>query len=206
MQPVFFALMSRMQNVHRWGKSNPTRAENVAEHSFQVAMFAHALGEIRNKVFTDQPGVDANHLAVVAMFHDSAEVLTEDVNSGIKYSDKRMLALCREMEAIAAHMLVTTLPAPLQATYKGLIEHEGDVETARFVKAADLLSAYTKALSELRAGNMEFEGTERKVLAALTPFVDTMPEVAWFMEHCVPAFQMTIDDLVDAALVGEQQG
>ncbi|TKB56498.1 5'-deoxynucleotidase [Ferrimonas aestuarii] len=205
MQPVFFALMSRMQNVHRWGKSNPTRAENVAEHSFQVAMFAHALGEVRNRVFVDEPKVDANHLAVVALFHDAPEVLTEDVNSGIKYSDKRMLALCRQMEAIASHMLISTLPEPLQQSYQGLIEHEDSPEVARFVKAADLLSAYTKAVQELRAGNMEFEGTERKVMAALQPFIDSMPEVAWFMEHCVPAFHMTIDDLVDAALVSDKE-
>ncbi|MBY6188132.1 5'-deoxynucleotidase [Marinobacter hydrocarbonoclasticus] len=199
MKPVFFALMSRMQNVHRWGKSNPTRGENVAEHSFQVAMFAHCLGLIRNEVFTEQPRVDENHLAVVAMFHDAAEVLTEDVNSGIKYGDPRMLELCREMESIASNMLIGTLPDNLQARYAPLILHGEDKETARFVKAADLLSAYTKALVELRAGNKEFEGTERKVMAALQPYVDEMPEVEWFLKHLVPAFQMTIDDLVEAA-------
>ncbi|MBY5993507.1 5'-deoxynucleotidase [Ferrimonas balearica] len=199
MQPVFFALMSRMQNVHRWGKSNPTRAENVAEHSFQVAMFAHCLGLVRNRVFTDAPPLDENRLAVTALFHDAAEVLTEDVNSGIKYCEPRMLELCREMESIASRMLLGTLPEPLQPGYDPLINHGEDKETARFVKAADLLSAYTKALAELRAGNKEFEGTERKVLAALQPYIDQMPEVAWFMTHFVPAFQMTIDDLVEAA-------
>ncbi|WP_028117713.1 5'-deoxynucleotidase [Ferrimonas senticii] len=203
MQPVFFALMSRMQNVHRWGKSNPTRAENVAEHSMQVAMFAHALGLIRNRLFTDKPPVDANALAVLALFHDAPEVLTEDVNSGIKYSAPRMLELCREMETIATELLLGTVPKPLQADYQQLLNQHGDDETAQLVKAADLLSAYTKALSELRAGNMEFEGTERKVLLALAPFIEQLPEVAWFMEHCVSSFQLTIDDLVEAAFASK---
>ncbi|GAA4897142.1 5'-deoxynucleotidase [Ferrimonas pelagia] len=199
MQPVFFALLSRMQNVHRWGKSNPTRAENVAEHSFQVALFAHALGVIRNRIFTDEPAVDENQLAVMALFHDAPEVLTEDVNSGVKYSAPRMLALCREMEAIASTLMLGTIPQPLRSSYEPLIGHESEGESAQFVKAADLLSAYTKALSELRAGNTEFEGTERKVLAALHPYIERMPEVAWFMANFVPAFHMTIDDLVEAA-------
>ncbi|SHI23191.1 5'-deoxynucleotidase [Ferrimonas marina] len=199
MQPVFFALLSRMQNVHRWNKSNPTRAENVAEHSFQVALFAHALGVIRNQVFTDKPPLDENKLAVMALFHDAPEVLTEDVNSGIKYSAPRMLELCREMEGIASELLIGTIPPSLQASYRPLIGHEEEGEMARFVKASDLLSAYTKALAELRAGNTEFEGTERKVLAALQPYIETLPEVAWFMANFVPAFHMTIDDLVEAA-------
>ncbi|QIZ77518.1 5'-deoxynucleotidase [Ferrimonas lipolytica] len=199
MQPVFFALMSRMQNVHRWGKSNPTRAENVAEHSMQVAMFAHALGLIHNKIFPELKPVDENKLAVVALFHDAPEVLTEDVNSGIKYSAPRMLELCREMENIATELLVGTIPDPLKSSYAPLLSHgEGDLE-AQIVKAADLLSAYTKALAELRAGNMEFEGTERKVLAALQPFIDDLPEVKWFMDNFVASFHLTIDDLVEAA-------
>ncbi len=204
MQPVFFALMSRMQNVHRWGKSNPTRTENVAEHSFQVALFAHALGVIRNRVFTELPPLDENRLAVAALFHDAPEVLTEDVNSGVKYAAPRMLALCREMEAIASDLMLGTIPERLQPSYAPLIGHDEEGEVARFVKAADLLSAYTKALSELRAGNTEFEGTERKVLAALQPFIDDLPEVGWFMAHFVPPFHMTIDDLVEAAF--EPQG
>ena len=64
---VFFALLSRMENIQRWSKSNPTRSENVAEHSLQVAMFAHALGVIRNTLFAERGTVDANLLATLAL-------------------------------------------------------------------------------------------------------------------------------------------
>jgi len=203
---VFFALLSRMQNIQRWSKSNPTRAENVAEHSHQVAMFAHCLGVIRNTLFPELPKVDENRMATLALFHDSAEVLTEDVNSLIKYSDKRMLELCREMESIAEGMLINTLPAELKQHYVALIHHgAGEPEEQKLVKAADILSAYAKAMSELRANNTEFQGTKRKLDAVIRRYRSEMPEVEYFMEKLMPAFLLTIDDLVDSAFLNTQQ-
>lgn len=204
---VFFALLSRMQNIQRWSKSNPTRSENVAEHSLQVAMIAHCLGVVRNTIFTDLPHVDADRLAVLALYHDGPEVLTEDVNSLIKYSDKRMLQLCKEMESLACEMMINTLPEPLREAYSPFIDqHTAEDEQAeRFVKAADLLSAYTKALAELRSNNAEFRGTKQKLDQALAEFRRELPEVNYFMEELMPAFMMTIDELVDAAFLNTQE-
>lgn len=203
---VFFALLSRMQNIQRWSKSNPTRSENVAEHSLQVAMFAHCLGVIRNTLFTDKPKVDENRMATLALFHDSAEVLTEDVNSLIKYSDKRMLALCREMESIAENMLINTLPEELKGHYAQLIHHGvGQPDEQRLVKAADILSAYAKTMGELRANNTEFKGTQKKLDAVIKAYRNEMPEVDYFMDKLMPAFLLTIDDLVDSAFLNTQQ-
>ncbi len=200
---VFFALLSRMANIQRWSKSNPTRAENVAEHSLQVAMFAHALGTIRNQLFPERGLVDANLLATLALYHDAPEVLTEDVNSLIKYSHDRMLKLCREMESIACDMLCHTLPPELLAAYQPFIHQDADREHIELVKAADLLSAYAKSLSELRANNTEFRGSRDKLERVLGHYRERMPEVAWFMERLMPAFNLTIDDLVDAAFASE---
>lgn len=205
-QNVFFALLSRMQNIQRWSKSNPTRSENVAEHSLQVAMFAHCLGVIRNTLFQQLPKVDENRMATLALFHDSAEVLTEDVNSLIKYSDKRMLSLCREMESIAENMLLNTLPDELKTLYEPIVQHgSGSDDEQKLVKAADILSAYAKAMSELRANNTEFQGTQKKLEAVLKQYRAQMPEVDYFMQKLMPAFWLTIDDLVDSAFLNTQQ-
>lgn len=200
---VFFALLSRMENIQRWSKSNPTRSENVAEHSLQVAMFAHALGVIRNSLFAERGTVDANLLATLALYHDAPEVLTEDVNSLVKYSHDRMLKLCREMEAIACDMLTHTVPEELRAAYLPLIYQEADKDHIELVKAADLLAAYAKSMSELRANNTEFRGSRDKLERVLAHFRERLPEVNWFMERLMPAFQLTIDDLVDAAFASE---
>lgn len=197
---VFFALLSRMQNIQRWSKSNPTRSENVAEHSLQVAMFAHCLGILRNNVFTHLPKVDENRLATMALYHDAAEVLTEDVNSLIKYSDPKMLKLCREMESIACGMLMNSLPKELAPHYKEMLTHEDEM-THKFVKAADLLSAYAKSVSELRANNTEFLGSKKKLEQALKKYRQELPEVDYFMEKLMPAFRLTIDELIDGAFL-----
>ena len=47
----FYAMLSRMKYINRWGLMNNTRQENISEHSQQVAILAHALVLIHNKRF-----------------------------------------------------------------------------------------------------------------------------------------------------------
>jgi 5'-deoxynucleotidase len=46
----FFAYLSRMKFIKRWGLMHNTYPENIQEHSLRVAMIAHALALIRNRV------------------------------------------------------------------------------------------------------------------------------------------------------------
>ena len=39
----FFAMISRMKYINRWGLMRNTISENIAEHSLEVGMIAHAL-------------------------------------------------------------------------------------------------------------------------------------------------------------------
>ena len=45
----FYAMMSRMKNIYRWGLMRNTRRENLSEHSLETAQIAHALAVINNK-------------------------------------------------------------------------------------------------------------------------------------------------------------
>ena len=45
----FFAMLSRMKYITRWGLMRNTRTENLSEHSLETAYIAHALAVIRNK-------------------------------------------------------------------------------------------------------------------------------------------------------------
>lgn len=65
----FFALISRMRYISRWGLMRSSIPENVQEHSHMVAVLAHALGVIRRDVFR-QP-CDPNACAAAALFHDA---------------------------------------------------------------------------------------------------------------------------------------
>lgn len=47
----FFAYLSRMRYINRWGLMRNTFQENIQEHSHMVAVLAHALAVIRRDVF-----------------------------------------------------------------------------------------------------------------------------------------------------------
>lgn len=79
----FYAMMSRMKYINRWGLMNNTKNENISEHSQQVAIIAHCLVLIHNKRFGGH--LDAERAAVLAIFHDSTEIITGDMPTPIKY-------------------------------------------------------------------------------------------------------------------------
>jgi 5'-deoxynucleotidase len=47
----FFAYLSKMKFIQRWGLMRNTYPENIQEHSLQVALIAHGLALIHNKFF-----------------------------------------------------------------------------------------------------------------------------------------------------------
>ena len=61
------------------------------------------------------------------------------------------------------------------------------------VKAADKLSAYIKCIEERKAGNDEFLQAEKQTRAALEQ--SGLKEVGYFLEHFIPAFELTLDEL-----------
>lgn len=79
-QSHFFAHLSRLKLINRWPLMRNVRTENVSEHSLQVAMVAHALAAIKNRKFGGN--VNAERIALLAMYHDASEVLTGDLLPG----------------------------------------------------------------------------------------------------------------------------
>jgi 5'-deoxynucleotidase len=179
-----------MKNIERWELMRSVEPENVQEHSHMVAVLAHALAVIRQAVF-GQP-CDANAAAAMALFHDASEILTGDLPTPIKYNNPDIMAAYRQVEAAASQQLLHMLPPELRPAYEGLLTPQ-DPELKALVKAADKLSAYIKCIEERRAGNDEFLQAERKSLQALRDY--HLPEVDYFLEHFIPAFEKTLDEL-----------
>ena len=46
----FFAYISKMKWIKRWGLMKNTAEENIMEHSWQVAVIAHGLAQINNQI------------------------------------------------------------------------------------------------------------------------------------------------------------
>ena len=187
----FFALMGRMRYITRWGLMRNTFSENIQEHSHQVAVLAHALALIRRDIL-HLPGPDPDRCAVAALYHDASETLTGDLPTPIKYYNPDIMASYKQVERVAAQRLLDMLPPELVDSYKHLIM-EDDEELLPIVKAADKLSAYIKCVEEQKAGNTEFDTALVQTLDSLR--ASNLPELQWFMEHCLEAFTLNIDQL-----------
>ena len=186
----FFAYLSRMKFIKRWGLMHNTYAENVQEHSLRVAQIAHALALVRNRRFGGS--VNPDRVSVLALYHDAGEVLTGDLPSPIKYFNPEIRKAYHEIESSAVEKLVAMVPEELADEYRSVLSPSDD-EHIRIVKAADKLCAYIKCLEETAAGNREFSRAElslRKAVDALD-----LPEVRYFLETFVPSFKLTLDEL-----------
>ena len=190
MRSHFFAYVSRMRFIQRWALMRNTAAENVQEHSHQVAVLAHALAVIRNEKFGG--GVDAGAVAVTALYHDASEILTGDMPTPIKYDNPAIRKAYKDVEAVAERKLVEFLPPELQESYREIVSPvDGEVEV--LVKAADKLSAHIKCLEELKAGNNEFREAAAQTRKALEEY--DLPEVRYFMNTFLDSFTLTLDEL-----------
>lgn len=187
----FFALISRMRYIGRWGLMRSSIPENVQEHSHMVAVIAHALGVIRREVFGRE--CDPNALAAAALFHDAPEIITGDMPTPVKYHSGALTAAYKEVERGAAEKLVSMLPVELRGAYEPLISGDVGEENEQLVKAADRLSAYIKCIEERKAGNLEFLSAERQTLERIRSM--GLPEAGYFIEHFIPAFELDLDGL-----------
>ena len=190
MKSHFFAYIARMRFIQRWALMRNTAAENVQEHSHQVAVLAHALAVIRNEKFGGQ--VDPGSVAVAALYHDASEILTGDMPTPIKYDNPAIRKAYKDVEAVAEGKLVDFLPEELRGAYRDIITPvDGDIE--QLVKAADKLSAHIKCLEELKAGNNEFREAAAQTRRALEQY--DLPEVQYFMDTFLDSFTLTLDEL-----------
>ncbi len=184
----FYAFMSRMKNIYRWGLMRNTRRENLSEHSFEVAQIAHALALINNKRLGGN--VDPNMVAVAAMYHDSPEIITGDMPTPIKYYNEEIKGAYKQIETAAEKQLIQMLPEDFRTDFSDIYNPPKEVKA--LVKAADKISALIKCVEEINMGNREFLAAEKSVRKAVEKI--DLPEVKIFMKEFMPAFSLSLDE------------
>lgn len=187
----FFALISRMRDIRRWGLMRNTFDENVQEHSHMVAVLAHALALIRLHIFGEP--CDPGEACVAALYHDASEILTGDLPSPVKYHNPEIRDAYHKVESVAQEKLLSELPEPLRSAMRPYVKPDEKSGVIELVHAADKLSAYIKCVEELRAGNSEFRSAGDSLLKSLCE--SELPEVAYFLEHFIPSFRLSLDEL-----------
>lgn len=188
----FFAILSRMKYVSRWGLMRNTRSESLSEHSMDVAVIAHALCVIGSKLYGRQ--LNPERAAVLSLFHDATEILTGDLPTPVKYFNPEIKNAYKAVESSAAGTLTNMLPDVLRDEYAPLLSPTADdKEIMRYVKAADKISALIKCVEEEKAGNAEFSKAKEATLEAIKQL--NLPEADYFVETFMPSFALTLDEL-----------
>ena len=119
MGSTFFALLFRQKYIKRWGLMRNTIEENLVEHSAETAFIAHALAVIGNKYYGKK--YNEERIALLALYHDAAEIITGDLPTPVKYYSEEMRKSYKQIEASAEKMLLEKLPKDFHGIYGDIL-------------------------------------------------------------------------------------
>lgn len=186
----FFAIISRMKYINRWSLMRNTVTENISEHSLDVAFISHLLAVLRNKRFGGN--VNPERVALLAMYHDTPEIITGDLPTPIKYYNMNIKSAYSEIENNASNQLLSYLPDDIKEEYRPLLfKDESESELWELVKAADKISALIKCVEEKQMGNKDFSDAESATLKIIKDM--NVKEADVFLEEFMPSYGLTLD-------------
>ena len=138
-----------------WLRAGIEHPESVAEHSLRTAMLAWAIAGLE--------GADPEHAATLALFHDSQETRTTDLDHVA-----RGYLHATPNEQITADQ-TAALPRPLAALLRGLVnEYEGRASReADCARDADKLEMLLQALDYRQQGRGHMEPFVQTAVAAI---------------------------------------
>lgn len=188
----FYAMLSRMKYVNRWGLMRNTIQESISDHTMDVVIIAHALTVIGNLYFGKE--LDEDRAALLAAFHDAPEILTGDMPTPVKYYDPEVKNAYEKVEEAAKQKMLYSLPEKMRAHYAQIINAEGEQDKVlhTYVKAADKISALIKCIEEEQMGNRDFAQAKEATSRIIREL--NMPEADFFMEHFMPGYYRTLDE------------
>ncbi|MDD3692662.1 MAG: 5'-deoxynucleotidase [Oscillospiraceae bacterium] len=187
----FFAMISRMKYITRWALMRNTRIENLSEHSHDVAVLSHALAVLTNKRFNGQ--VDIGRCVLLALYHDTTEILIGDMPTPVKYYNPELREAYRKVENMSGNKLLSMLPPDMRDEYEPLLLADDRWrEERRIVRAADKLSALIKCVEEQDQGNREFDKALRSTQKAVRDM--NLPAADYFLKEFLPSYRLTLDE------------
>lgn len=187
----FFAYLNRMKYIKRWSLMRSIREENIMEHSQAVAVIAHALALITNKMFGGN--VDEKKVVLLAQYHEVGEVITGDLPTPIKYFNPEIKTAYKDLEKGACERILSMLPESVKGDYKEYILPDETSEEYKLVKYADRLSAYLKCVEEVKAGNAEFKKAKTSIGNELKNCGNSA--VQYYLKEFAPAYELSLDEL-----------
>ena len=189
MKSHFYAMLSRMKDIYRWGLMRNIKEESLSVHSLEVGFIAHALAVIENKRLCGN--FDPNYVCTAALFHDTSEIITGDMPTPIKYYNEDIKSAYKQIEAAAEGHLISLLPPDLQDDFVPL--YNVDEKTKKLIKAADKISALIKCIEEENMGNHEFSSAKRQTEKAIKDMHLKSADI--FIDEFLDSFSLNLDEL-----------
>ncbi len=185
----FYAVLFRMKYIERWALMRNTGKETLSEHSLETAFIAHSLALISNKRLGKN--INPERAALLALFHDTPEIITGDLPTPVKYYNSDISASYKKIESEAVKKLLSLLPDDLRPEFEG-IYYDDDPELHAVVKAADKISALIKCTEEMHMGNREFAVAERTTREKIKQL--NLPAADIFVAEFLDSFSMPLDE------------
>lgn len=185
-----YAMFFRMKYINRWSLMHCSMNETLTQHSLETALIAHALAVIENKKLGGN--VNEERCALVALFHDTPEILTGDLPTPVKHGSKAIEAAYSEIENEAKNLFIDMAPTYMKETVDGVL-NEKDSKINELVKAADKISALIKCIDELKVGNPEFEDVMKSTKKSIKNLGCKAADI--FIDEFLDGFKLTIDGL-----------
>ncbi len=188
----FSALLARMKYIQRWSLMRTARPETLSEHTAETAQLAHLLCLLARARYGAPVRPEA--VAVAALYHDAAEILTGDMPTPVKYKSKGMLHAYRAIEAESLHTMRRMLPPDIQPALAPYLDESAlNAQEQQLLKAADRLSAIIKCTEECRTGNREFASALEQQMQALADM--HCPAADDFVRTMLPCYEKNLDEL-----------
>ncbi len=196
-----FKLLAMTGQQSRWTKTPTFFPESLSFHLYQTAQFAHCLAVLENTLNNNQD-LDPGQITVLALYHDAGEAISEDVNGLFKNISKTFKAKVSKCEEESNNILVKSLPEILRPEFEEILNQKSttDQKTKHILKAADILSAFSKIQTEILAGNQSYKRAYENTLKDLEFYKQELKSVGYFMEKFIPAFSTHTEDLVEGYL------
>lgn len=188
---TFYAFMNRMKLIQRWNLMRSTVREDLMQHSAQVAIFGQALGMIRNEMFGGN--VDVDKIASLALYHDTAEVVSGDFPTTVKYYNSAMKGAYAEIESVIIDRVLDSLPQELKDGYEQYLKPDESTLEYKIMKVADKLAAYVKCVEERQLGNKEFDKAYERLQTVLNQLRDEYKELGYFLDNFMEGFNESLD-------------
>ncbi|MFA5936705.1 MAG: YfbR-like 5'-deoxynucleotidase [Candidatus Paceibacterota bacterium] len=149
----FLLKLRGLNHVHRWNFHPTLRRENVAEHSFWVAIIAYVISSRTGCIC---PG----DVILSAILHDAEEAVTGDMPSLVK-----RFVNWEPVEQEARDTLTNDVALSTAIEFS---------KKAGFIKIADMVSALMYATEQVQCGNTHFKDIEAECLGDVRKLADSM--------------------------------